>query len=164
MTPLTLARFTALLIAYFALVHTGVWGMSAMMADMGGGPVANWSAWWTREGLLASVVLQTRVGLVAALIGFVLRRSLFQSPTPGRGRVGALFTGMCMLGAVIVEIAFLSDGSAGASRADIVTVLGPEAHNLLAIGSAVVASQWVDYHFRHRPTINAPEHLSTGAR
>jgi len=128
---------------------------------MGDGPVLNWSAWWTREGLLASVVLQTRVGLVVGLIGFILRRSLFQSPPPGRGGVGALFTGMCTLGAVIIEIAFLSGGSAGMSRADIIGTLGPKAHNLLTIGSAVAAAQWADFHFRHQPTISAPEHLST---
>jgi hypothetical protein len=161
MTPLTLARFAALLIAYFALVHTAVWGMSAMMADMGDGPVLNWSAWWTREGLLASVVLQTRVGLVVGLIGFILRRSLFRSPPPGRGGVGALFTGMCMLGAVIIEIALMASGSTGVSRAEILRILGPEAHNMITIGSAVAASQWTDYHFRHQPTISAPEHLST---
>jgi len=161
MTPLSLARFAALLIAYFALVHTVVWGMSAMMADMGDGPGVNWSAWWTREGLLASVVLQTRVGLVAALLGFILRKSVFQSPEPGRGRVGALFTGICMIGAVIVETAFLSSGSMGMSRAGIVGILGPAAHNLLTIGSAVAASHWADHSFRHQPEISAPAHLST---
>lgn len=145
MTFLSLTRFAAMALAAIVGVHTIVWGMDVMMADLGEEPVLNWTTWWTTEGWRTSALLQVRVGAVALALGAGLRACVFGvSARANLFLVFGLFL-VSLLGAVILETVWLSSIGPGPGRAEVNALLGPFAHNGLTIGAALAVSHWIRY-------------------
>jgi len=149
MTPVTLLRFVAVIAAGLAGVHVAVWGMAAVLTDLGEVSVLNWSAWWTAEGWRTSVILQTRVAAVVGLFGVVIRTFVFgvsRRAVPWLGTASMFF-------AVLVEVALMPTLGLGPGRGEISHLLGSFAPTGLTIGSAMAASRWMEYSIERRFSI-----------
>lgn len=141
MTVHSSARLVAIVLAGFVSVHVAVWGMAAMLTDLGEGPVLNWSAWWTAEGWRTSVIVQARVALVVGLFGVVVRTFMFGASKQALSWL-AIASMFC---AVVLEAVVLSAGGLGPGRAEVNTLLGSFAHNGLTMGAGIAASHAIEY-------------------
>lgn len=153
MTVIPLVRVVAITLVGLVGVHIAVWGMDVMAAEMGESSTLNRTTWWTAEGWRTSAMVQLRVGTIAIVLGACLRAFVVGvSPRAKLFFFFGLFT-ISMIGAVIVEAVWLSAVGLGPTRAEVNALLGPFAHNGLAIGAAVAASHWIRYSTERRFTV-----------